>query len=318
MRLLLSAAFVVAAAGPIHAMTWSLDSYVDYPLVDENETGLQLTQGIAWNAAAGEWVTSWQYGLARFTEDWQFISATGHIDLSTMNVVSGIPQELADQGFDHIGDFEVRDGVIHASLDSAEGDYQNGHVALFDAVTLEYLGDLYPMIGDETNPRNDVASWTAIDAETGLGYGKEWQLGDTINIYDVTDWSFLGTLEMDQSLSSIQGAKVLDGMMYLSSDNDTMSIYGLDLSTGHVTELFQLDGVDGASIEVEGLALRTLGDGTVEMYVEMIANPGGGSELDAYTRLYRYVGIPSPVPVPATLPLALSGLAAFALARRRR
>ncbi|PTW47734.1 VPLPA-CTERM sorting domain-containing protein [Rhodovulum kholense] len=321
MRLLFTTAAGVLAAGSVHAASWTLDSFADYAFLDENQTGLQMTQGIAWNAAANEWVTSWQYGLARFTEDWQFIEASGHYDLETGQVVSGIPAALADRGFDHIGDFDIRDGVVHASLDSAEGDYQNGHVAFFDATTLAYAGELHEMLGDPTNRRDDVASWTAIDHATGLGYGKEWALGDTLNVYDLTDWSFLGTLQMDQELKRVQGAKVLDGMMYLSTDIGTKSVYSLDLATGHVEELFQLPIFEGdIRFETEGLALRELADGGLEMYVEMVIDPQAvEGEFDAYTRLYRYVLAedPAPVPVPATLPLVLSGLAAFGLIRRR-
>jgi len=321
MRLILCAAVGTFFAGPLHAASWALDSSVDYAFLDENQTGLQMSQGIAWNAEANEWVTSWQYGLARFTEDWDFIEASGHYDLVNGDVVSGIPEELASQGFDHIGDFEIKDGIVHASLDSAEGHYQNGHVALFDASTLTYTGDLHALIGDPTNERDDVASWTAIDSETGLGYGKEWTEGDTLNVYDVTDWSYLTTLEMDQALKRVQGAKVLDGMMYLSTDNSTKSVYSLDLSTGHVEELFQLPILEGDfRFETEGLALRELADGSLEMYVELIVDPRAiDGEYDAYTRLYRYVlsTDTAPVPVPATLPMALSGLAALGLIRRR-
>ncbi|MBL3610099.1 VPLPA-CTERM sorting domain-containing protein [Rhodovulum sulfidophilum] len=321
MRLLFTTAAGILAAGSVHAATWTLASHADYAFLDDNQTGLQMTQGVAWNAEANEWVTSWQYGLARFTEDWQFIEASGRFDLETGRIVSGIPAALADRGFDHIGDFEIRDGIVHVPLDSADDHYQNGHVALFDAATLSYTGALHEMMGAPTNRRDDVASWTAIDHETGLGYGKEWALGDTLNVYDTTDWSYLGTLQMDQELKRVQGAKVLDGMMYLSTDIGTKSVYSLDLATGHVEELFQLPIFEGdIRFETEGLALRELADGGLEMFVEMVIDPDAvEGQFDGYTRLYRYVleNDPAPVPVPATLPLVLSGLAAFGLIRRR-
>lgn len=320
MRLATTAALFLAATSPLHAASWTFAGYADYQFLDENQTGLQMSQGLAWNADAQEWITSWQYGLARFSADGTFIAGNSGYDLANNAVISGIPQELADLGFDHIGDFDVKDGVIHASLDSAEGDYQNGHVAMFDATTLEYLGVLLPMIGDPTNERNDVASWTAIDHDTDLGYGKEWQSGNTINVYSLDDWAFLDTLEMDANLSKIQGAKIVDGMMYLASDNSSKSVYSLDMTTGHVIELFQLPIVAGAGNETEGIALRTMDDGTLTMQIEMVVNPGGGSEIDAYTRIYQYTMAPdvAPVPLPAALPLVLTGLGGFAMLRRRR
>ncbi|TDX26094.1 hypothetical protein [Rhodovulum visakhapatnamense] len=192
-------------------------------------------------------------------------------------------------------------------------------MASFDASTLAYPGARHEMMGASTNRRDDVAIWTAIDPETGLGYGKEWALGDTLNVYDTTDRSYLGTLPMDQELKRVQGAKVLDGRMYLSTDIGTKSVYSLDLATAHVAELFQLPIFEGdIRFETEGLAPRELADGGLEMHVERVIDPQAvEGELDAYTRLYRYVLADDPAPVPVPAPLPLSGLAAFGLVLRR-
>lgn len=321
MRTFVYAAALAVVASQAAAATWELDSYVDYPIYSGDQSGLYKTQGIAWNPERNEWITSWQYGLGRTTEDFTTLQTTGGVDLSTGQLIDGIPAELAALGFDHIGDIDVYNGVIYASLDSEAGDYQNGHIALFSATDLSYLGVLQPMVGSESNPHNDVASWVAVDGSAGLAYGKEWKSGNTINVYYLDTMEFKETLTMDMALRNIQGAKILGDTMYLAAHDSTKSVYSLDLLTGHVTELFQLPTLANAFNETEGIALRQLDDGTVEMWIEMIMNPNGNGDTDSWVRLYRYIStdaVIAPVPLPATLPLALAGLAGLRLLRRRK
>jgi Ca2+-binding RTX toxin-like protein len=266
---------------------WHMASFEDLLHYDANISGYRHNQGIAWNADAGEWISSWNYGLSRETEDFKFLQTTGSFDFATRITTSGIPKELADKGFDHIGDIDYYNGVIYASLDSKEHGYTDGQVALFNASDLSYIG-VYAMVGAPSNPHNDVASWVAVDGANGLGYGKEWQTGNTINVYNLDDWSFKGTLEMDMSLHSIQGAKLFNGKIYMSANDDLNSIYSVELSTGHVEKLFDLPPTENASYETEGIALRQLADGSVEMVVEMLVNPTGDSNLDSYARIYHY------------------------------
>jgi Ca2+-binding RTX toxin-like protein len=269
--------------------TWRLASKADYDYLDANLSGLRFTQGLVWNDDSNEWISSWQYGMARLDADFNFLQTTGSIDLSNFDIKTGIPTELAAMGFDHIGDIDYYDGRVYISLDSEAGDYQNGHVAVLNASDLSYTGELYELKGDPTNEHDDVASWVAVDGEAGIGYGKEWQSGDTINVYDLDDWSFTGTLQMDKSLKNIQGAKVLDGMMYMAAHDSTRSVYSIDLSTGHVEELFQLPTPSGGRTETEGLEVRKNDKGEVEITVELIIDPSGDNEGDAYTRLFTYV-----------------------------
>ena len=269
--------------------TWQLESFVDYRYIDENLSGLRRTQGITWNADAGEWITTWQYGMARETEDFEFLQMTGSVDLSNFEITTGIPKVLADMGFDHIGDIDYYDGIIYVSLDSEAGDYQNGHVALFNASDLSYTGTMYELIGAPSNPRDDVATFVAVDGENGLGYGKEWKNGTTINVYNLDDWSFKGTLEMDQSLKNIQGAKVLDGKLYMSAHDNNKSLYTVDLSTGHVEKLFDLPRGANAFNETEGLEVRKNANGDIEIFVELIIDPNGDNYADAYLRMFQYV-----------------------------
>ncbi|WP_018413411.1 PEP-CTERM sorting domain-containing protein [Methyloversatilis thermotolerans] len=314
---LFAAASLAALSMHAHAAseTWQLAATDRHAGFVPPFTGLYRTQGVAFNGDG--WVFSWQYGLERTDLALNSLQRTGGLNLSTFTIETGIPAELAAQGFDHIGDIDIHDGIIYASLDSEANDYQNGHVALFNAHDLSYTGRLYALNGAPSNPHDDVASWVAVDGANGVGYGKEWRNGNTINVYDLSDWSFSHTLTMDRSLRNIQGAKVFDGALYMSAHDSTKSVYRVDLLTGHVEELFQLPVTAGAYNETEGIALRRLDDGSVEMLVEMIVTPDG-NDLGAYVNLYHYTL--AAVPEPESWALMFAGLmtVAGAIVRRRQ
>jgi hypothetical protein len=267
-----------------------------WKLVDEEQfflhnppnsfTGLYRSQGIATDGR--QWFFSWQYGLEIANDAFESIQRNSSFQLP-MNLVPGIPSNLLGQGLNHIGDIDYNDGIIYASLDTTSG-YTNGHVALYNASDLSYTGITYELTGAPSNPKKDIASWVAVDAKCNLGYGKEWQSGNTINVYNLQDWSFDHTLTLDIALENIQGAKVHGNWLYMASDNSTQSVYRANLKTGHVEELFRLPSPAGDR-EVEGIALRDADDG-VDIYVEMIVDPDKSgqsfSNPNLHVSLYHY------------------------------
>ncbi len=231
-------------------------------------TGLYRSQGMATDGR--RWFFSWQYGLEIADRKFNSLQRNSSFQLPA-NLVPGIPANLLAQGLDHIGDIDYSDGVIYASLDTTRG-YTNGHVALFNARDLSYTGIVYELTGAPSNPKKDVASWVAVDAKHQRGYGKEWQSGNTINVYNLQDWKFIGTITMDMALENIQGAKVHGDWLYMSSNNTTQSVYRANLHNGHVEELFRLPTPAGDR-EVEGIALQEGRDGDLDIYVEMVVDP---------------------------------------------
>jgi hypothetical protein len=248
-------------------------------------TGLYRTQGIATDGQ--RWFFSWQYGLEIANENFASVKRNSSFQLPAA-LSPGIPAALLAQGLDHIGDFDYYEGILYASLDSTNG-YTDGRVALFEAKDLSYTGLVYDLVGAPSNPKKDVASWVAVDAKRKVGYGKEWQSGNTINVYTLAEWSFDHTLTLDRPLERIQGAKAHGDWLYMSSDNVTRSIYRASLLTGHVEELFQLPAAEG-NLEVEGIAVRHARgakhtergrcDDAVDLYIEMVVDPDkSGSDL---------------------------------------
>jgi hypothetical protein len=296
------AALDTAAAQPPVPLTsheptehWQLVNEYRFYMWRHSLPGIYRTQGMTTDGF--KWFFSWQYGIESVDDQFNTILRNSSIDLIPFNVTPGIPWSLIAEGLNHIGDIDYFGDLIYAPLDDTSG-YMNGHVALYRASDLAYTGLVFPLTGPPSNPKHDLASWVAVDGPHKLGYGKEWQLGNTINVYRLNDWTFDHVITLDLALESIQGGKQHDGWLYMSSNNATRTVYRANLLTGHVEELFDLPAPSG-HLEVEGMALRrtcTLQAGgcteseedspDVTMYVLMVVEPD--NFLDDYVGLYEY------------------------------
>lgn len=256
--------------------------------------GLSRSQGIT--SDGRQWFFSWQYGLERANDTY----ATSQL--------AGIPPSLLSQGLNHIGDIDYANGVIYAAIDDTSN-YRNPTIALFNASDLSYTGQSYKLTMPQTK---DIASWVAVDAAHGLGYGKEWASSANINVYNLSDWSFSHSISLQQPLERIQGAKLRGDWLYLSSDNATKSVYRASLLDGSVEELFQLKQPTGTQ-EIEGLSFRDTPDGA-SLHVLLIHDPDNNKvNLTSTTLnvgLYHYAL--APVPEPATWVSLTAGLALLA------
>jgi len=222
----------------------------------------------------GDATTSKKQGVTTDGTNWYF-SGTNILERTDGNYnrnllaapgiphVLEIPSQFSDAGLNHIGDIDYADGLLYISLDSSVADpvtgyrYNNPVFAIYNASDLSYTGKAFAL-----NPPNgtiDIASWVAVDAKNGLGYGMAYNNATELAVYNLADWSFKEYIPLSQTVDAAQGGKLLDGWMYFSANDETNGIYRANLKTGEVEKLGNLQSPDGQ--ETEGLAFKMTKDG---------------------------------------------------------
>lgn len=189
------------------------------------------------------------------------------------------PSKYSDIGLNHIGDIDYADGKLYISLDTSNrspttgGKYERPVFAIYDAKTMTFLGQAYVL--NPPHGTHDVASWVAVDAKNGLGYGMAYGNAKELAVYNLSDWSFKQYIPLSQTIDQAQGGKIFNGWMYFSTDNDDKLIYRANLTTGQVELLGNLK-MNGEQ-EIEGLAFKRTPQGW-SMYIlnreEDPNNPG--------------------------------------------
>ncbi|MFA6155983.1 autotransporter domain-containing protein [Mesorhizobium sp.] len=203
-----------------------------------------------------------------------------------------IPSQFSDAGLNHIGDIDYADGLLYISLDSSVADpvtgyrYNNPVFAIYNASDLSYTGKAFAL----TPPHGtiDIASWVAVDAKNGLGYGMAYNNATELAVYNLSDWSFKEYIPLSQTVDAAQGGKLLDGWMYFSNNDETNGIYRANLKTGEVEKLGNLQSPDGQ--ETEGLAFKMTKDGW-KLHVlnrEHLDGPNEGKTVAFYQYLRPY------------------------------
>jgi len=243
--------------------------------------GLPRSQGVTTDGFG--WIFSSTWTLERTSDDYVTMAA------NTWPADNFSEPQIAPDGTNYLGDFHFGDidyynGLIYAPIeDPSEGpinnpEYQHPHIALYDAQTLRYTGVKYAL------PLDIHAAgvpWVAINAKARNAYTAEWDMPhDRINVFDLK-MNFLRFIPLHYAeafapgfhLSRIQGAKMLNGALYVTRDDDQKSVFKVDVKTGDVTKVFSIDP-PGAS-ELEGLAIRKTPDGAL-MHVLLVRDNDTG------------------------------------------
>ena len=261
---------------------------------------------------------SWQFGLEKTDLDYNELLRNSSISLTTGQVTSGIPASLSAQGYDHIGDIDVANGIIYASLDNSQTrplSYSQPAIALYDANTLQYTGKFYTL--NPPDGTHDIASWVAVDASAGLAYGMAYDNATEMAVYNLSDFSFVKYVPLSQTLDSVQGGKLFDGWMYMSSNDASRSVYRTNVDTGEVQDLFSVK--QPYDQEVEGLSVTAGADGEAVVNVLVVNDPlNTGNPLDENVTLYHVDDVANSVPEPSAIALMLAGVAVLGVGARRR
>jgi hypothetical protein len=110
--------------------------------------------------------------------------------------------------------------------------------------------------------------WVAVDPGRQHIYTAEWNNTKVLNVHSLTDLHVIRTVTLSETVGRIQGAKMLDGLLYGAEDNGNLkSIIAIDPDTGRVTHVFDRKLVPGT--EAEGLSFSKTAAGTVMHTLEV-------------------------------------------------
>jgi hypothetical protein len=190
---------------------------------------------------------AYRQGLARVDDRWIFSFNDGLFltddDLVKVGeVMPAIPSDWAAQGFNHIGDIDVAGGMVYAPVE--QDDYGKAEQAMFryDATSLQFIDAV-------TVPQHHNA-WVTVDDE-GIAYSMDEFSDDAVVRYDTKDgWRQLEPLPLTMPLERVQGGDAIDGVLWLSTDDETDGIYRVDLASGATTATGSMGHVEG---EGEGI-----------------------------------------------------------------
>ncbi len=191
---------------------------------------------------------------------------------------SAIPQELKELGIAHIGGLSCYNGKIYAGLeDSKVWDYPI--VGVYDANTLELVE--YYILDAEKITRG--LPWVCVDGETGLLYCTDHSKNPTkLLVYDTAKgMEFVEEVALESSPYAIQGAEILDGMIYAATNDDTQAIYKINPDSGEVEKVIDRNLTSGS--EGEGMTFM-IKDGKAVL----IAMDMGPLFINAFIREYNF------------------------------
>ena len=173
----------------------------------------------------------------------------------TIVVTPAVPPPYAARGFDHIGDIDVVDGVVYASLEQPDYELGTQAMAFYDAATLTFM--------DGVDVAQHHNSFVTVDPDSGIAYSMDMFGGQALLRYDTRDdWRVLAPIAMSTYVDKVQGGDVVGDAVWLSTDDETDGVYRVDLQTGAVQSLGSIGHADG---EGEGIDATSLPSGDLHV-----------------------------------------------------
>jgi hypothetical protein len=239
--------------------TWQQIGIDKFPLL----TGAVRSQGLTTDGAS--WYFSWKLGLER--TDLNYVTEAS-------NSPAAIPPDLARLGDNHIGDIDYWDGTLFAAIEDGPS-YLHPYIVSFDPTTLKAI-QTYPL---SNSLLTQGVPWVAVDGPRGTLYAAQWDPTPEIFVFDLATVTYSRSIPLHTTIGRIQGAKVFEGSLYASTDDEAKDIYKINLDTGTVIPLFALH----QNFEEEGLAFLARPDGSL-MHTLNVSNLAAGTELRHHQR----------------------------------
>lgn len=213
------------------ASTTTTSAVPRFEIAGDSEVDGIYRQGIA--RADDAWIFTNEAAIYRTDDDFQ--RTGGH--------EQAIPADLAAQGYDHLGDGDVADGLLWVPVERDDKDSGVQATARYDADTLEFV--------DSFEVAQHHNSFVTVDEE-GVAYSTDEFSDDTIVRDRYVDGKIeqLEPLRMSRTIERIQGGDVAGGALWLSTDDDRNGVYRVDLDSGEITDVGSAGRVAG---EGEGI-----------------------------------------------------------------
>jgi hypothetical protein len=178
--------------------------------------------------------------------------------LKIISQARGIPDELHNMGFDHIGDIdvEISTGLLYGGIEGGNNENgKNAYLATYNTTDLSIVS--YKEISQ------DGAPWVCIDPAQRNVFSSPWNEKRQINVYDMDTLEAKGVYTTPEGLElpgEIQGAAMYENELYLAVNGDCAvykyNIYGTDDAS--MTLTLQFSGCTNKVFEMEGLSFWDL------------------------------------------------------------
>lgn len=174
-----------------------------------------------------------------------------------------LPAEVVSKGYSHLGDCSYYDGKLYAACEAFF--FKDPAVMVFDAETLGFLE--YRVLPAEGQGNGHIP-WVCADGDT-LYYTQARDV-DEIRMLDLTDFTYKGAIKLSRTVTKITGGDILDGVLYLSSNEGGSEkiTYAVDLGTGETGVCFVRE-MGNRFTEAEGLAIEETENGVLFRYLDV-------------------------------------------------
>lgn len=165
--------------------------------------------------------------------------------------LSAISDELKDEyGIKHIGGISFYDGSIYCGMEDSKV-WKSPVIGVFDSETLE-MTSFYE--ADEEQVTRGVP-WVAVNPSDGVLYlADHSKKPSKLMKYNAKgNMEYLGSVDISESIPSIQGGEFFDGMLYVATNDDTKSIRSIDPVSGECRKI--IDRTAHSTGEGEGMTI---------------------------------------------------------------
>ena len=214
--------------------------------------GVSFCQGLATDGK-----TFYGVGAVKFLN----YNAITKIDIQSGEIIGRremcLPADLMRKGYAHLGDGCLYEGRLYLALE--DFGFRHPGVIVYDPDTLEALD--FHTLPDEGRGNGRIP-WCVIKDDV-LYYSQSNDV-DEIRMLDLRDYSYLGALQIDETLFKVQGGEFCDDTLYLVTNSGfrEKTMHAVDLRTGHVETVF-VRCTGRLDAEGEGIAICPLADGSL-------------------------------------------------------